>query len=229
MLRGNQRFVAGEPSHPRQDVDRRSELASQQRPLAALFGCSDSRLAAEIIFDLGLGDLFVVRNAGQVIADSIIGSLEYAVAVLGVKLILVLGHDECGAVKAAIESQGPDAQRLPPHIEHLIEPIIPAVRRVAGTPPTGRVVVDPTAIDTLDVGKEHLRDTVADLMQRSPLIADAVASGDLAVIGANYKLHDGTVVSDVVLGIDPPQLSPYRSESERHLGQIAQGAVQPTE
>lgn len=225
MLRGNQRFVAGEPRHPRQDVDRRNELATQQRPLAALFGCSDSRLAAEIIFDLGLGDLFVVRNAGQVIADSIIGSLEYAVAVLGVKLILVLGHDECGAVKAAIESQAPDAPRLPPHIEHLIEPIVPAVRRVAGSQPTGRVVVDPSAIDVLDVGKEHLRDTVADLMQRSPLIADAVGSGELAVIGANYRLRDGNVVSDVVLGIDPPQITPYRSERDRHLEQISPSAA----
>lgn len=225
MLRGNQRFVAGEPRHPRQDVERRSELAAQQRPLAALFGCSDSRLAAEIIFDLGLGDLFVVRNAGQVIADSIIGSLEYAVAVLGVKLILVLGHDECGAVKAAIDSQAPGATRLPPHIEHLIEPIIPAVRQVAGAGPTGRVLVDPDAIDALDVGKEHLRDTVAGLMQRSPLIADAVASGELAVIGANYQLHDGTVVSDVVLGIDPPQLTPYRSERDRHLETLAPPAA----
>ena len=104
MVRGNERFVAGEPHHPRQDVERREELAHAQAPHAALFGCSDSRLAAEIIFDKGLGDLFVVRNAGQVISDSVIGSLEYAVAVLEVPLILVLGHDECGAVAAAIES-----------------------------------------------------------------------------------------------------------------------------
>lgn len=226
MLRGNQRFVAGEPRHPRQDVERRAELASEQRPLAALFGCSDSRLAAEIIFDLGLGDLFVVRNAGQVIADSILGSLEYAVAVLGVKLILVLGHDECGAVKAAIESQAPGAQRLPPHIEHLIEPIIPAVRRVVGPQPDGRVLVDPSATDTLVVGREHLRDTVAEMLQRSPLIADAVATGALAVVGANYRLSDGTVVSDVVLGIDPPQLSPYLSEQERTLSPL-QSAASP--
>ena len=84
MQRGNARFVAGEPRHPRQDVERRAELAMGQRPRAALFGCSDSRLSAEIIFDKGLGDLFVVRNAGQVISDSAIASLEYAVAVLDV-------------------------------------------------------------------------------------------------------------------------------------------------
>ncbi|MET0303520.1 MAG: carbonic anhydrase, partial [Microbacteriaceae bacterium] len=103
MVRGNDRFVAGEPRHPRQDVERRTATAQLQTPHAALFGCSDSRLAAEIIFDKGLGDLFVVRNAGQVISDSVVGSLEYAVAVLNVPLILVLGHDECGAVKAAID------------------------------------------------------------------------------------------------------------------------------
>ena len=94
MQRGNERFVAGTPKHPRQDVETRTELAHLQTPRAALFGCSDSRLAAEIIFDLGLGDLFVVRNAGQVISESVIGSLEYAVEVLGVALIVVLGHDE---------------------------------------------------------------------------------------------------------------------------------------
>ena len=88
MVRGNDRFVAGAPLHPRQDVERRAETATLQTPHAALFGCSDSRLAAEIIFDKGLGDLFVVRNAGQVISDSVIGSLEYAVAVLHVPLIL---------------------------------------------------------------------------------------------------------------------------------------------
>ena len=93
MLEGNRRFVAGEPRHPRQDAERRHELAHAQRPTAALFGCSDSRLAAEIIFDEGLGDLFVIRNAGQVVSDSVVGSLEYAVAVLNVPLIVVLGHD----------------------------------------------------------------------------------------------------------------------------------------
>ena len=115
LRRGNERFIAGEPQHPRQDVDHRTSLAHQQRPLVAIFGCSDSRLSAEIIFDVGLGDAFVVRNAGQVISDSVLGSLEYAVGVLGVPLILVLGHDECGAVRAAIDSQGDDAPPLPAH------------------------------------------------------------------------------------------------------------------
>ncbi len=195
MLRGNERFVAGEPAHPRQDVERREQLAGGQAPDAALFGCSDSRLAAEIIFDKGIGDLFVVRNAGQVISDSVTGSLEYAVGVLGVPLIVVLGHDECGAVKAAIDSQGPDAPVLPPHIAGLVEKIIPAVRRV-----TRGATVDPAHIDRQEVGREHLRDTIAELLDSSELISDAIAAGTLAVVGANYRLLEGRAVPDVVIG-----------------------------
>ncbi|MEI5583180.1 carbonic anhydrase, partial [Agromyces sp. CCNWLW208] len=157
---GNQRFIAGTPEHPRQDVDRRTELADHQRPLVAIFGCSDSRLSAEIIFDVGLGDAFVVRNAGQVTSDDVIGSLEYAVGVLGVPLILVLGHDQCGAVRAAIDSQAPDAAPLPAHIQSVVDRIVPAVRRVAGA---AEGPVDAAAIDAAYVGREHLRDTVAEL------------------------------------------------------------------
>ncbi|MGV8895410.1 MAG: carbonic anhydrase [Rhodoglobus sp.] len=196
MLRGNERFVRGEPRHPRQDVERREALVEQQAPHAALFGCSDSRLAAEIIFDKGIGDLFVVRNAGQVISSSVIGSLEYAVSVLDVPLILVLGHDSCGAVRAAIDSQGADAPVLPPHITNLISKIIPAVRRVGGS-------ADPLDVDTIDaqdVGREHLRDTIAELLESSELISDAVAAGTLAVVGANYRLLEGQAVPDVIVG-----------------------------
>jgi len=192
MSRGNERFVAGTPQHPRQDVERRAELANAQAPHAALFGCSDSRLAAEIIFDKGLGDLFVVRNAGQVISDSVIGSLEYAVAVLDVPLIVVLGHDECGAVRAAIDAEKPDATPLPPHIAQLIAPIRPAVKRVPAE--------DGGEPDILEVGREHLRDTVAELLERSELIGAAIAAGTLAVVGANYRLREGHVIPDVVVG-----------------------------
>jgi carbonic anhydrase len=195
MDRGNRRFVEGEPSHPRQDVERRAQLVTTQAPDAALFGCSDSRLAAEIIFDKGLGDLFVVRNAGQIISDSVIGSLEYAVAVLHVPLIVVLGHDECGAVRAAIESQSSDAPPLPPHIYRLIEKIIPAVKRV--TSRSGSPMVTP---DSSEVGREHLRDTVAELLETSELISDAIAAGTLAIVGANYRLLEGTAVPDIIVG-----------------------------
>lgn len=197
MARGNERFVAGEPNHPRQDVERRTKVAMAQAPHAALFGCSDSRLAAEIIFDKGLGDLFVVRNAGQIISDSVIGSLEYAVGVLNVPLILVLGHDECGAVAAAIESQAADAPALPPHIQSLISKIVPAVRRVAGSE-TGAIEIE--SISSTAVGREHLRETIAELVSSSELISDAIAAGTLAVVGANYRLREGRAVPDLVVG-----------------------------
>ncbi len=196
MLRGNERFVSGEPQHPRQDVDRRGELAASQAPRAALFGCSDSRLAAEIIFDKGLGDLFVVRNAGQVISDSVIGSLEYAVAVLGVPLIVVLGHDECGAVKAAIDADSPNARPLPVHIQGIVDQITPAVNRVRLA--AGQTTIE--ALDAYEVGRQHLRDTVGALLASSELISDAVAAGTLGIVGANYRLLEGRVVPDVVLG-----------------------------
>ena len=198
MKRGNARFVAGEPSHPRQDVERRHELAGGQRPRAALFGCSDSRLAAEIIFDKGLGDLFVVRNAGQVISDSVIGSLEYAVDILGVPLIVVLGHDECGAVSAAIDSVRADAPALPPHIWRQIAPIVPAVRRVERQARADGVSAG--TIDAEQVGREHLRDTVGELLHSSELISDAVAEGRVAIVGANYRLAEGTAVPDIIVG-----------------------------
>ncbi|MGN6218198.1 MAG: carbonic anhydrase [Microbacterium sp.] len=199
MLRGNARFVAGEPKHPHQDVDRRHELADGQRPQAVLFGCSDSRLAAEIIFDNGLGDLFVVRNAGQVVSDSVIGSLEYAVAVLKVPLIVVLAHDACGAVRAAIDSTDPETPALPPHIWRLIAPIVPAVRRVQRASDT---VTTTAGIDAEAVGREHLSTTVAEILQSSELISDAVASGALGIVGANYRLAEGTAVPVVSVGID---------------------------
>ena len=204
MVEGNERFVSGAPAHPRQDVERRTELASSQHPTAALFGCSDSRLAAEIIFDEGLGDLFVVRNAGQVISDSVIGSLEYAVGVLEVPLIVVLAHDACGAVGAAIESTGVDAPTLPAYIWRQIAPIVPAVRRVQRSEEAaGRT---PERPDPELVGREHLRYTVGELLRASELISAAVADGRLAVVGANYRLDEGEAVPVVTVGdVDDPR------------------------
>lgn len=187
MARGNERFVTGTPDHPRQDAERRTELAGGQAPDVALFGCSDSRLAAEIIFDKGLGDLFVVRNAGQVISDSVIASIEYAIAVLEVPLVVILAHDACGAVQAAIDLDAPDARPLPPHIAGHIAGIRPAVRSA-------------TTRDPEDVGRAHLEYTVKALVERSELVSDAVAAGTLAVVGANYRLGEGRVIPDVVVG-----------------------------
>lgn len=198
LRKGNARFIAGEPLHPRQDVEHRTQLSANQRPQVAIFGCSDSRLSAEIIFDIGLGDAFVVRNAGQISSDSVIASLEYAVVVLQVPLILVLGHDECGAVRAAIDSWNEDAPPLPARIAHLVANILPAVQRVAGTEANEKI--DPKSVDAGFVGREHLRDTVATLLSSSEVISDAVAAGTLAIVGANYRLIEGRVETDVVVG-----------------------------
>lgn len=190
MLDGNARFIAGVPLHPRQDVDRRAQLTHSQTPSVAIFGCSDSRLAAEIIFDLGLGDAFVIRNAGQVASASVLGSLEYAVAVLHVPLILVLGHDACGAVAAAIDTYSQTSQPLPAHIAALIEPIQSAVVTVAQS--------SSAEIDPADVGREHLRNTIAEIIDRSELIRHGVDEGTVAVVGANYQLAEGRVTPDRV-------------------------------
>ncbi|MBN7793137.1 carbonic anhydrase [Microbacterium esteraromaticum] len=208
MRDGNRRFVAGEPAHPHQDVNKRHELADGQAPIATLFGCSDSRLAAEIIFDKGLGDLFVVRNAGQVIGESIVASLEYAVGILGVPLIVVLAHDSCGAVRAAIDGTAIDAAPLPAGIWKLIAPIVPAARKVLAE--TGGTT--PADIDAELVGREHLRNTVADLLHSSELISNAVAEGRLGIVGANYRLAEGTAVPAVTVGIDTEGNDPASKE-----------------
>lgn len=198
MQQGNRRFVAGDPRHPNQNVEKRHELADHQNPMATLFGCSDSRLAAEIIFDKGLGDLFVVRNAGQVIGESIVASLEYAVGILNVPLIVVLAHDSCGAVRAAIDGTAIDAEPLPAGIWKLIAPIVPAARKVLAEHGGGGVA----DIDAELVGKEHLRNTVNDLLQSSEMISTAVDEGRLGIVGANYRLSEGTAVPVITVGID---------------------------
>ena len=107
---GNDRFVADAPLHPSQGADRRRETSAAQHPHTVLFGCSDSRVAAEIIFDQGLGDMFVVRTAGHVVDTTVLGSIEYGVEVLSAPLVVVLGHDSCGAVGAAVETLRPGAR-----------------------------------------------------------------------------------------------------------------------
>jgi carbonic anhydrase len=183
LVEGNQNFVTGNPAHPRQDADVRRATANQQLPFAALFGCSDSRLAAEMIFDVGLGDLFVVRNAGQVMAETILGSLEFAVEVLEVPLILVLGHDECGAVKAAVEAASGKLELEGEFIHNLVDRMRPTLARSAE--------LGETSLD--DITTRHVFDTIEELLQRSKVISDAVKAGKLAVVGANYKLELGDI------------------------------------
>ena len=187
---GNYRFVSDSREHPNQDVDRRNAIAEKQKPFAALFGCADSRLSAEIIFDVGLGDLFVVRNAGQVLAETILGSLEYSVEVLGIPLILVLGHDECGAIRATIESTEGKLRSEGEFIHNLVARIQPTVEaaNLAGK------------FDIDDITELHIQDTINELLTRSTLIANAVKAGKLGVVGANYRLDLGEVHPIVTVG-----------------------------
>ncbi len=200
MKRGNDRFVAGQPSHPRQDAEHRAATRGTQTPSAALFGCSDSRIAAEIIFDKGLGDLFVVRNAGHVVSETVIGSLEYAVEMLGISLIVVLAHDECGAVAAAVESQQQHPTPLPPNIASQIRSIVPAVQAVWLKDNPATPFVQPEHIDSYEVGRYHLRGCVAELLRGSELISEAVASGSVGIVGANYRLVEGRAHPTVAIG-----------------------------
>jgi len=190
MLDGNARFVSGDLAHPRQDIDHREQLAEQQQPFAALFGCADSRLSAEIIFDVGLGDLFVVRNAGQVIAETILGSLEYAVEVLKVPLILVLGHDSCGAIRATIDASEGKVSTTGEFIANLVERIAPTVEAANKA---GKFEID-------EITELHVQYTVNEMLTRSKLISEAVKAGKLALVGANYKLTLGEVRPILAVG-----------------------------
>jgi carbonic anhydrase len=194
MTRGNERFIMGAPRHPRQDSERRAELLTLQEPHAVLFGCSDSRVTAEIIFDKGIGDLFVVRNAGHVVSESALGSIEYGVALLKVPLLIVLRHEGCGAVRAAIDSELPGAAPLPPHINSLVEQIVPAVRTVH------HKHEDEAEPDAAEVGRQHLENTIGQLLERSEIISEAVAAGTLAIVGASYRLAEGRAIRETVVG-----------------------------
>ncbi|MET9049180.1 MULTISPECIES: carbonic anhydrase [unclassified Streptomyces] len=181
LLAGNQRFVVGSPQHPNQDAVRRAETAPAQSPFAVLFGCSDSRLAAEIIFDRGLGDLFVVRTAGHVVGSEVLGSIEYGVSVLSCPLVVVLGHDSCGAIAAARAAA--DGGRVPGgFVRDVVERVTPSVLAARAA---GRDQAE-------DVLHEHIRHTVDLLLDRSRLLAERVADGRLAVAGLSYRLADGS-------------------------------------
>lgn len=177
---GNERFVAGTPAHPNQSVERRSELAGGQRPIASFVGCSDSRVAAEVIFDQGLGDLFVVRTAGHVMGPMSLGSLEFGSAVLGVPLIVVLGHDSCGAVKAALSAYA-EGDMPPGFLREIVEGIIPSV--LSSYRGGGR--------STDEVETEHVRQSVRLIHERSRTIAELVQEGRLGIVGLTYALAQG--------------------------------------
>lgn len=183
LKEGNERFVTGRPQHPSQSVEHRASLAEAQKPTAVVFGCGDSRVAAEIIFDQGLGDMFVVRTAGHVIDSAVLGSIEYAVTVLDVPLIVVLGHDSCGAVKATLAAL--DDGVLPAgYVRDLVERVTPSILlgRREGL----------SRVDEFEA--RHVVETGAQLVMRSAAIAERLNAGTLAIVGATYHLADGHVV-----------------------------------
>lgn len=179
LIRGNERFVAGWPDRPNQSARRRREVSDTgQQPFAIVLACSDSRVPPEIIFDQGLGDLFVVRVAGNILSDEILGTIEYAVEHLHVPLIMVLGHDKCGAVTAAVE--GVETRN---HIQSLVEALRPAVAAVKAQ--GGNVISN--AIDA------NVQQAVAALQESKPVLSPACAAGHVQIIGARYNLDTGEV------------------------------------
>ena len=189
LKQGNERFAAGRPEHPSQSIEHRASLAVAQRPTAVLFGCADSRVAAEIIFDQGLGDMFVVRTAGHVIDSAVLGSIEYAVTVLDVPLIVVLGHDSCGAVKATLDAL--DKGQVPGgFVRDVVERVTPSIMlgRREGL----------TRVDEFET--RHVVETGNQLLSRSSAIADRVERNQLAIIGVTYRLADGRVTLREHLG-----------------------------
>lgn len=189
LKEGNERFVVGRPEHPSQSVEHRASLAAGQKPNAIVFGCADSRVPAEIIFDQGLGDIFVIRTAGHVIDSAVLGSIEYAVTALGVPLIVVLGHESCGAVAATLDALGDGAVPVG-YVRDIVERIAPSIlrgrREGLGRPD--------------DFVAHHVRETVAQLTARSAPVAQRVADGRLAIVGLTYRLTDGRVVLRETVG-----------------------------
>jgi carbonic anhydrase len=184
LKEGNARYREGKLRHPHQGRERRALTSAQgQHPLAVVLTCSDSRVPPEIIFDQGIGDLFVVRVAGNVAATAEIGSIEYAVDHLATPLVVVLGHTQCGEVAAVV-----DEAKLPPNLAALVEPIQPAVAkaREANTK-AARDVLLAAAI------KDNVWQAIADLLQQSPIVREKVRDGQIKVLGALYDLDSGQV------------------------------------
>ncbi len=182
LKEGNERFVAGKPLHPSQSIEHRASLAAAQKPTAVVFGCADSRVAAEIIFDQGLGDMFVVRTAGHVIDSAVLGSIEYAVTVLKVPLIVVLGHDSCGAVGATLAAL--DDGAVPGgYVRDVVE-------RVTSSILIGRKE-GLKRVDEYEA--RHVTETGLQLLSRSTAISEAIKNGSLAIVGLTYNLANGKV------------------------------------
>jgi carbonic anhydrase len=182
LKEGNDKFVMDAPYRSVGDRSRRLEIARGQTPFAVLVSCSDSRVPPELLFGRGLGELFIVRNAGNTVDTTALGSIEYAILELGVPLILVLGHERCGAVEAAVKVVKENAI-FPGAIGQMVEPIVPAVIKAQTQPG-----------DLLDNAvRENVRRTVNRLRIAEALLQEPLRTGKLRIVGARYDLDDGDV------------------------------------
>jgi carbonic anhydrase len=183
---GNRRFVADQPAQSDISTQRRLEIAKGQQPFAALIGCADSRVGPEHLFGAGLGELFIVRTAGNYLDDAGFGSIAFAVAQLGVPLIVVLGHEQCGAVAAASAVVAENAQ-LPPALTRMVQPILPAAIDARARSREGEDMVD-LAIHL------NVRRVVQELREASdPIIGTPMREGRVRAVGAYYDLTTGAV------------------------------------
>jgi carbonic anhydrase len=180
LKEGNTRYTSGNLQHLGQTTERRAELTKSQHPFAIILSCSDSRVPPEIVFDQGLGDLFIIRVAGNVLNDEGLGSIEYGVDILGARLIVVLGHSSCGAVDAAMKTIAAKG-KAPGHIQSLVTAIKP--------------VVEATPKGDLDTTiKANVKHVVDALRSSTPILKARVDSGDVQVIGGYYSLDTGGVI-----------------------------------
>jgi len=183
LKEGNDRFVALKGSDPNLSSERRVSVAAGQHPFAGVIGCIDSRVPPELVFDRGLGDLFVGRVGAAIADDSQIGGMEFGVLEFGIPLLMVLGHERCGAVKATIEAMEKKETHAPGQIGSLVGPIIPAVKAAEEAKPA----------DLLDQSvRESIKISVA-VLRKSPVLSGLISSGKLKVVGARYDLDTGRV------------------------------------
>ena len=186
---GNQRFVSGISSSQRRVYhERRKELVAGQSPYAIILGCADSRVPVNVVFDEGLGDLFVIRVAGNIVDEAITGSVEYAAANLGSKLVVVLGHTHCGAVAATLQEMQQPTNTLSSNLRFIVDSIEPAVQNLANENSgsnSSELVSDAVKVNVLQ--------SVANLQATSSILTDLVATGGLKFVGARYDLESGVV------------------------------------
>ncbi len=178
LMEGNRRYLANQPVHPRQGHERRMEVLSAPRPAAALLSCADSRVPPEILFDQGVGDLFVIRNAGNLVDEIVLGTLEFGVTTFQIPLILVLGHTLCGAVMAAVAGSQPAG-----HIGSITTALQPAVEISQGLP--GDPVINATIA--------NVRRMVKQIQTCPPVLSELVQSGKIQVVGGLYHVDSGVV------------------------------------